>query len=107
MKTYREVLPIESQKIKWRGQTTCLDNFALFIQCSEGIDAFANQCWVNRNRVRDAENSDHDMQQPQNSFGQLESFELLIDNTNNVQKVQSALAVLQHFSQVEVYMRLG
>mmetsp|Transcript_21876 Transcript_21876/g.47536 ORF Transcript_21876/g.47536 Transcript_21876/m.47536 type:complete len:1286 (-) Transcript_21876:286-4143(-) len=93
-----------------RLQNLVRDNFALFIKCSEGIDVFADQRDPRNNRnsrSRDMANDDQGMQELQNRFGTLDglasscseqarkSFKPLLDNTNEVRKVQSALAVLQ------------
>lgn len=79
-----------------RLQNFVRDNFDLFIKCSEGIDIFADQGGSGNSR-----------RQLQNQFGTLDniaqscseqarkSFKPLLDNTNEVRKVQSALAVLQ------------
>ena len=87
-----------------RLQNLVRDNFALFIKCSEGIDVFADQ---NDPRNRGTSSNDRGMQQLQSRFGTLDdladscseqarrSFKPLLDNTNEVRKVQSALAVLQ------------
>lgn len=79
-----------------RLQNLVRDNFELFIKCSEGIDIFADR------------GSSHDaMDELNNRFTKLDeladscseetrkSFKPLLDNTNEVRKVQSALAVLQ------------
>jgi len=85
-----------------RLQNLVRDNFALFIKCSEGIDVFADQ-----RDSRNGRNNGQGMEQLQNRFGTLDglaqscseqarkSFKPLLDNTNEVRKVQSALAVLQ------------
>jgi hypothetical protein len=82
-----------------RLQNFVRDNFALFIKCSEGIDIFADQGGSQNSR-----------RQLQNQFGTLDniaqscseqarkSFKPLLDNTNEVRKVQSALAVLQRIA---------
>ncbi len=82
-----------------RLQNFVRDNFALFIKCSEGIDIFADQGGSQKSR-----------RQLQNQFGTLDniaqscseqarkSFKPLLDNTNEVRKVQSALAVLQRIA---------
>lgn len=93
-----------------RLQNLVRDNFSLFVKCSEGIDVFADQRDPRNNRnphSQNSSNTDHGMQQLQNQFGALDglaetcseqarkSFKPLLDNTNEVRKVQSALAVLQ------------
>lgn len=82
-----------------RLQNLVRDNFALFIKCSEGIDVFAEQS--------DLQDSNSGMRKLQHCFQTLDgiadscsdqarkSFKPLLDNTNEVRKVQSALAVLQ------------
>lgn len=82
-----------------RLQNLVRDNFALFIKCSEGIDIFADQ--------NSDEGNNQGMQQLQNRFKTLDhlaqsasdqarnSFKPLLDNTDEVRKVQSALSVLQ------------
>ncbi len=79
-----------------RLQNLVRDNFALFIKCSEGIDIFGSNASDNEG-----------MKQLSNQFKTLDnladscsdqarkSFKPLLDNTNEVRKVQSALAVLQ------------
>ena len=86
-----------------RLQNLVRDNFALFVKCSEGIDVFADS---NRSSS-DSADPDEGRQQLQNRFLSLddlaqscseqarESFKPLLDNTSEVRKVQSALAVLQ------------
>ncbi|KAL7541186.1 hypothetical protein ACHAXR_012938 [Thalassiosira sp. AJA248-18] len=86
-----------------RLQNLVRDNFSLFIKCSEGIDVFAER----NSHSGHSTNSNQGMQQLQNQFGKLDdlaqscseqarkSFKPLLDNTNEVRKVQSALAVLQ------------
>lgn len=86
-----------------RLQNLVRDNFALFIKCSEGIDIFADQGSTDASN----ENDQQGMQRLQFHFQQLDgiaqscanqarkSFKPLLDNTNEVRKVQSALAVLQ------------
>lgn len=83
-----------------RLQNLVRDNFELFIKCSEGIDIFAE----NDDRDKRGESS---MDKLNNRFARLDalaescseearkSFKPLLDNTNEVRKVQSALAVLQ------------
>ena len=78
-----------------RLQNLVRDNFALFIKCSEGIDVFGNS------------NDNKGMKKLERQFRTLDdlaescsdqarkSFKPLLDNTNEVRKVQSALAVLQ------------
>ena len=87
-----------------RLQNLVRDNFALFIKCSEGIDIFADQ---SSSRASNNNTDQPGMQKLQNRFGTLDelaqscseqarkSFKPLLDNTNEVRKVQSALAVLQ------------
>ncbi|KAL9181123.1 hypothetical protein ACHAXT_009928 [Thalassiosira profunda] len=82
-----------------RLQNLVRDNFALFIKCSEGIDIFSEQS--------DNSSSDQGLEKLNRRFGTLDglaqscsdqarkSFKPLLDNTNEVRKVQSALAVLQ------------
>ena len=85
-----------------RLQNLVRDNFALFIKCSEGIDVFADQ-----NGSSDGSSANNQgMQQLQNRFKALDSlaqsasdlarnsFKPLLDNTDEVRKVQSALSVL-------------
>eukprot|EP00581_Thalassiosira_minuscula_P001397 CAMPEP_0183746690 /NCGR_PEP_ID=MMETSP0737-20130205/66886_1 /TAXON_ID=385413 /ORGANISM="Thalassiosira miniscula, Strain CCMP1093" /LENGTH=1250 /DNA_ID=CAMNT_0025982393 /DNA_START=67 /DNA_END=3820 /DNA_ORIENTATION=- len=85
-----------------RLQNLVRDNFSLFIRCSEGIDVFADNRGNSGSKYYSS-NTD----QLQNQFGTLDSiaqscseqarksFKPLLDNTNEVRKVQSALAVLQ------------
>ena len=80
-----------------RLQNFVRDHFALFIKCSEGVDIFGS----------DQSDSEKGKRQVQNQFGTLDniaqscaeqarkSFKPLLDNTNEVRKVQSALSVLQ------------
>ena len=83
-----------------RLQNLVRENFDLFIKCSEGIDIFADG--------QDNKNSSNEgMQKLQKRFRALDniadscshqakkSFKPLLDNTNQVRKVQSALSVLQ------------
>jgi hypothetical protein len=82
-----------------RLQNFVRDNFALFIKCSEGIDIFADQGGSQNSR-----------RLLHNQFGTLDniaqscseqarrSFKPLLDNTNEIRKVQSALAVLQRIA---------
>lgn len=86
-----------------RLQNLVRDNFALFIKCSEGIDIFADQ-----NSPPDESSCNNEgMKQLQDRFKTLDnlaqsasdqarnSFKPLLDNTDEVRKVQSALSVLQ------------
>lgn len=86
-----------------RLQNLVRDNFALFIKCSEGIDIFADQ-----NDLSDGVSGNNQgMKQLQSRFKTLDhlaqsasdqarnSFKPLLDNTDEVRKVQSALSVLQ------------
>ena len=88
-----------------RLQNLVRDNFALFIKCSEGIDIFDQSTGQNGRSGSDVGNEG--MQKLQRRFRALDeiadscsdqarkSFKPLLDNTNQVRKVQSALAVLQ------------
>jgi len=88
-----------------RLQNLVRDNFALFIKCSEGIDVFADG-----SSSKTSDESQPGIEKLQNRFGTLDaiaescsnqarkSFKPLLDNTNEVRKVQSALAVLQRVS---------
>lgn len=88
-----------------RLQNLVRDNFALFIKCSEGIDIFADQNQHSEQNGNDGVNEG--MQKLQRRFRALDdiadscsdqarkSFKPLLDNTNQVRKVQSALSVLQ------------
>ncbi|KAL3797514.1 hypothetical protein HJC23_009878 [Cyclotella cryptica] len=83
-----------------RLQSLVRDNFELFIKCSEGIDVFAEN---------ESKSGGHDnaMEKLNHRFQKLDelaeacseearkSFKPLLDNANEVRKVQSALAVLQ------------
>lgn len=92
-----------------RLQNLVRDNFALFIKCSEGIDVFADNS-SSGSSSKTSDDSQPGMQKLQNRFGTLDaiaescsnqarkSFRPLLDNTNEVRKVQSALAVLQRVS---------
>lgn len=83
-----------------RLQNLVRDNFDLFIKCSEGIDIFADG-------QDDSISANEGMQKLQKRFRALDdiaescsdqakkSFKPLLDNTNQVRKVQSALSVLQ------------
>jgi len=83
-----------------RLQNLVRDNFDLFIKCSEGIDIFADG-------QDDSNSANEGMQKLQRRFRALDdiaescgdqakkSFKPLLDNTNQVRKVQSALSVLQ------------
>ncbi len=86
-----------------RLQNLVRDNFALFIKCSEGIDVFADQ-----NGPSDESSCNNEgMKQLHYRFKTLDnlaqsssdqarnSFKPLLDNTDEVRKVQSALSVLQ------------
>jgi hypothetical protein len=85
-----------------RLQNLVRDNFELFIKCSEGIDVFAEN---NDRSNRDSSSSA--IEKLNHRFANLDalaescseearkSFKPLLDNTNEVRKVQSALAVLQ------------
>ena len=82
-----------------RLQNLVRENFDLFIKCSEGIDIFADG--------QNDSNSNEGMQKLQRRFRGLDdiaescsdqakkSFKPLLDNTNQVRKVQSALSLLQ------------
>lgn len=83
-----------------RLQNLVRDNFDLFIKCSEGIDIFADG-------PNDSNSGNEGMQKLQRRFRALDdiaescsdqakkSFKPLLDNTNQVRKVQSALSLLQ------------
>jgi len=83
-----------------RLQNLVRENFDLFIKCSEGIDIFADG-------QDDGISANEGMQKLQKRFRALDgiaescsdqakkSFKPLLDNTNQVRKVQSALSVLQ------------
>jgi len=72
-------------------QNLVRDNFALFVRCADGIDVF---------NTREGENVEERMDSLEGlalvcSDQARKSFKPLLDNTNEVRKVQSALAVLQ------------
>jgi hypothetical protein len=84
-----------------RLQNLVRDNFELFIKCSEGIDIFAeNDERNNRDGSLTIEKLTHrftklDTLAESCSEEARKSFKPLLDNTNEVRKVQSALAVLK------------
>uniref|UniRef100_A0A7R9W467 Exocyst complex component n=2 Tax=Pseudictyota dubia TaxID=2749911 RepID=A0A7R9W467_9STRA len=81
-----------------RLQNLVRDNFALFVRCADGIDLFALDGDSKRNRgkpgVKDRLDK-LDALSESCSYQAKKSFKPLLDNTNEVRKVQSALAVLQ------------
>ena len=107
--TYKELLDSTSRLSRKtdtqveRLQNLVRDNFELFIKCAEGIDIFAE----NNDRNKHNASSSSALEQLQHRFTKLDtlaescseearkSFKPLLDNTNEVRKVQSALAVLQ------------
>ena len=104
--TYKELLDSTSRLSRKtdtqveRLQNLVRDNFELFIKCAEGIDIFAEN--NDRNKL-----STSALEKLQHRFTKLDtlaescseearkSFKPLLDNTTEVRKTQSALAVLQ------------
>lgn len=104
--TYKELMDSTSRLSRKtdnqveRLQNLVRDNFDLFIKCSEGIDIFADG-------PTDSNAGNEGMQKLQRRFRALDdiaescsdqakkSFKPLLDNTNQVRKVQSALSLLQ------------
>jgi len=71
------------------------DNFALFVRCADGIDVFNDGTSPrNPNLVEDRMDSLEGLALAATDQSR-RSFKPLLDNTNEVRKVQSALAVLQ------------
>lgn len=87
-----------------RLQNLVRDNFDLFIKCSEGIDVFAEN---NDRSSSSSSGNNNTMEKLNRRYAKLDSlaescseearksFKPLLDNTNEVRKVQSALTVLQ------------
>ncbi len=91
-----------------RIQQLIRENFELFIKCADGIDLFkTGRSRKNSPGVYDWLNRLESLTQ-QTSTNAQKSFKPLLDNTNEVRKVQSALAVLQRVGpllQVPNHMR--
>ena len=78
-----------------RVQELVRENFQLFIRCADGIDLFkTGRSRKNSPGVLDWLNKLESLAQS-TSKNAKKSFKPLLDNTNEVRKVQSALAVLQ------------
>ena len=77
-----------------RLQDLVRDNFALFIRCSDGIDLFSEGKTNNDDRGVHERLDSLDNLAESCSDQAKKSFKPLLDNTNEVRKVQSALAVL-------------
>jgi len=80
-----------------RIQNLIRENFELFIRCADGIDLFSEK--AGRSKQNDPGVNDWldrlDSLAQSTSDNAKKSFKPLLDNTNEVRKVQSALAVLQ------------
>lgn len=85
-----------------RLQNLVRDNFELFVRCADGIDLFADPTASGKrgkNKSVVKERLDKlDALSESCSYQAKKSFKPLLDNTNEVRKVQSALAVLQRVS---------
>mmetsp|Transcript_59902 Transcript_59902/g.88925 ORF Transcript_59902/g.88925 Transcript_59902/m.88925 type:complete len:993 (-) Transcript_59902:55-3033(-) len=80
-----------------RQQKIVRDNFALFVRCADGIDIVAEQTADNRSGKKSVKAQLNKLDDLAAACSQQakKSFKPLLDNTNEVRKVQSALAVLQ------------
>lgn len=77
-------------------QNLVRDNFALFARCADGIDVFDTRHGQGvENRMNELETFAHVC-----TVSAHKSFNPLLDNTNNVRKVQSALTVLRRVAPI-------
>ncbi len=93
-----------------RIQQRVRDNFELYIRCADGIDLFSDKAGKTKNQGKNVQERIDVLENlAESCAGQAKkSFKPLLDNTNEVRKVQSALAVLNRVGpllQVPTLMR--